>query len=875
MGTVKPQRLGVMHRTYEHADKCWFVPSVMVAFDVDRPDIPLHEALLWRSVAETLPLDEIFDEGMWKLRGEVLVSGAAFPPKRPATACPVRLVLGPEHAPLVDKRLYVVGHRRWESFGSTEPEAFDHMPLSWARAFGGEGLDNARGCGARPGEALPNVEDPRRLLQSPDDRPGAVGLSGVELTRSFRRKLAGTYDQAWLERDYPGFPRDIDWRFFNVAPLDQRLPKKLAGGEPFLVENMHPERPRLEGRVPELVARAFITRRDEPQLHEIALEPDTLHLLPGVARGVLIFRGVVEVQEDDASDVTSLLVALEAPGQARSHEHYADVRLRRTEGEDRGIHALMDDELLPPLPEGVDPLGHDDLRGGEAAELPPLAKNVLAGAKEKLAALEARKPATPEGMDPIPMPPLIDVDPSPALEPRKLLEQMKEARRKAEEQKQEAERRQTELEAKARERAAAMGFDLDAQMEEARRDLGGPPKFSAEAHLTRLRGLMELSKNAGIAIPGVAEQLDDPRLAERLEEAERAQREAYRKNAHFYPAGRRLEGDEAAALRRVVEEARATGAGLGGRDPTGADLRGLDLGGMSLRGAFLDNADLTGARLVGTDLREAVLSRVEAREADWSEADLSDANLGAATLAGARLAGARLAGANLYGTDLTGADLSGAVLDRVVLLTTKLAGARLAGARGARLVANQIDMRGCDFRGAELVDGALVKVTLDGARFDGARLDRTCLLDTSAVEAGFDDVQADSLRVVGDSDLSRSSFRRARLTRANLRGVALAKAIFDEAELTAADLSEADLSDASLQCIRGRELSAVRTRLDRADLYGADLMFAILQKAEVAGACFEGSNLFGADLAKVRGDDATSLSGANVARTRFVKRGAE
>ena len=847
MRTVKPQRLGVLHRTYEHGGRCWFTPSVLVAFDFDRPEIPLHEALLWTEVADALGCDQAFDEGMWKHDAEVLVSGSVYPPKPPTTACQVRLLFGPEDAPLIDKRLYAIGDRKWDSLGSSEPETFTEMPVQWTRAFGGPDVaDNPHGI------ALPNIEDPDALIKSTTDKPHPVGLSAFDLMRPLRQQHAGTYDDDWLKHHYPGFPPDIDWRFFNVAPIDQRLEGKLRGGEAFLLENMHPDRPRLEGRVPRLRPRAFITKRGDGTrtLHEVTLAADTLHLLPKVARGVLFYRGAIEIAEDDAADVAELLLALEAPDEPKPIAHYADVLRRRTEGEHAALYAMADEELLPALPDGVDAMGHSDLGVDDVDN--SLAAHIQHTLKQRL----------PENADWEPQ----------AQDAASLVHMLEEAKQKAQLAKERGERKAREQREAAEARAAELGLDLDAMRAKANSDAAGPPKFSADKQLEQLRELFLLSKNANVPLPAVAEQLEDPDLADKLAQMETMKRDNYRKFAHYFPAAARLDGDEAGRLRTTVENARAAGGGLADRDLTGADLSGLDLEGMSFRNAFLENADLTGVRLVGADLRGAVLARADLTGADLSGADLTGANLGRATLHETRLVDCALVDAVLSEASLDGAVVDGAQLDGAMLFNITARQTSFRHTRAKRLLMLNLDLSDVDLEGAELVDSIFHKTTLVGANFNHARIEGSCLAECDASTATFDNLKGANLRVVIGSDLSGASFHAADLTGANLRGIDLTNVCFDEASLGGADISEAILRGSSLQCVRARELLAVRADLRGADLYGADLMGGILQKAKIQGADFTGSNLFRADLAKVIGDENTTLNQANIEQVRFVRR---
>src|SRR5262249_5812132 len=163
---------------------------------------------------------------MPKARPEVLVIGKAHPPEGPQAACSVRLRMG-----LVDKTLRVFGDRTWdEQRNATEPEPFTAMPITWTNAFGGPGhAVNPAGKGLAPvtgedGEVrpLPNIEDPKSLLQSPEERPAAAGFGPLAPTSPERLAEAGTYDDAWLNEQSPALPLDFDLAFYNTAPLDQQ-----------------------------------------------------------------------------------------------------------------------------------------------------------------------------------------------------------------------------------------------------------------------------------------------------------------------------------------------------------------------------------------------------------------------------------------------------------------------------------------------------------------------------------------------------------------------------------------------------------------------------------------------------------------------------
>lgn len=353
MKTIKPQKISVLHRTFEASGSFNLCVTAMVAAPFDAPESPLHEAALWKMLAAELGKDVAPDACMPKARSEVLVNGRAYPRGGARPACSVRLKMG-----AVDKTLWVVGDRTWDRSGAaTDPVPFAEMPLTWARAFGGPGYGaNPTGKGVAPvkgelGEThpLPNVEDPKRLVGSPKDRPVPAGFAAYDLTWPERYAQAGTYDDAWLKNQFPGLPLDFDFAFHNTAPPDQRIDGHFRGGEAFTLENMHPQKPVQEGRLPRLLARVFLNLRGG-ELREVAMRLDTVQLFPGAERVVLLFRGVTRVAEEDASDVLQLIAACEAPGAPRPVEHYRAVLAERLDKKLGALAALRDGDLMPPGP---------------------------------------------------------------------------------------------------------------------------------------------------------------------------------------------------------------------------------------------------------------------------------------------------------------------------------------------------------------------------------------------------------------------------------------------------------------------------------------------------------------------------------------------
>src|SRR5262249_28789207 len=139
----------------------------------------------------------------------------------------------------LEKIVRVFGDRVWTRtlglYSISTPRPFDRMPLVWERAFGGVdrsaenpadhvaeprnpvGRGLFRHVGGEPppsmdGAPLPNLEDPTSLVERPFDRPPPACFSWIAPSWAPRRKLAGTFDEAWKERRSPRLPADFDRR---------------------------------------------------------------------------------------------------------------------------------------------------------------------------------------------------------------------------------------------------------------------------------------------------------------------------------------------------------------------------------------------------------------------------------------------------------------------------------------------------------------------------------------------------------------------------------------------------------------------------------------------------------------------------------------
>ncbi|WP_044967192.1 DUF2169 family type VI secretion system accessory protein [Sorangium cellulosum] len=878
MKIVKPMKVPMLTRVLEFRRRCYFHVTAMLGFPLTSPRALVDELSFWRIVTGALGEQGAIDEGFAKTRGELLVAGSFHAPGGvPTRASYVRAQIGS-----VDKRLAVVGDRTWRDGVPTEPAPMTTLRIDWAHAFGGAGYDrNPHGKGYEPLDLggrsvypMPNVEQYGAMIRSPSERPEPAGFLPMDITFAQRRRRAGTYDKRWLDENFPGIPADTDPTLFNVAPEDQWLDGLFRGDEELLMENMHPEKPRLEARLPDLVTRSFVTHRtsEGDRFVEIPMRPDTVWVFPAEELGVVIFHGVLAIAEDDAADIVHLLCACEEPGSPRPIEHYQAALARRLDKDKGAVAEISDGDLMPPRASGVAPnidLG-DMGRWVKSENL--AAQNLRRGQERSFAETRARIEA--EGLDPkdhgleelpaLPEPPPDDLD--------ALAAYVEAASLRTEELMERARASEAQAREEARRAWAERGEDFDAAMEKAAKEGAGPPKFSAKAHLTALRSMAAEAREAGVVLDDVEQTLADPGYHAQIEEQERGLVEMYRWMGHLQPAAAAMEPEASERARVVIGLALEVGESLANRDFTGANLAGMCLSGVDLSGAFLESADLSGCDLSRTNLEGAVLARANLAGANLADARLRGANLGGAALRGASLDRADLKEAVLSRAELERARFSGADLTGADWFETKPGGADFTGATLGQCNLLKVDLSGVRFTGADLSEANLVESTLDGADFSSATLRKTTFVACHGERVSFRSACLQQGVVVHGSSFPEADFSDADMERANLRGTVLAGARLDRANLRGADLSGCDASEASLEraVLQGGLL--IRTDLVNASLQGANLMDALASKARLAGADFTGANLFRADLSRVAGDERTTFAEAEVGHVRFLPR---
>lgn len=355
---IKPRTLGLLTKAERRRSGASFIISALAMFDLADPTDFESEQALWLAAAKALPPGAILDMAMPKPTAEILIGGYA----RPVGGEPTPVMQIAARVGTWETRLAVVGDRVWQAgrggYTPTPPRPFTEMPLAPARAFGGAGHPaNPVGAGYRAlprllaGElvSLPNIETPGQMVQAIEDEPPSALFGATELDSPLRRRFAGTYDRRWLETVAPALPDDVDPRLFMHGHQRNWLPGYLAGDEAFGLIGFDDAQPSLTGHLPGMRVRAFITRAENRDaMIEIPMVIDTLWLLAGARRGILVYRGAQPVEDIEARDVADVVLAYERfADPPRAIGEYAAFRRLRCDPETAQRVALSEGPLVP------------------------------------------------------------------------------------------------------------------------------------------------------------------------------------------------------------------------------------------------------------------------------------------------------------------------------------------------------------------------------------------------------------------------------------------------------------------------------------------------------------------------------------------------
>lgn len=350
---MKNNEISTLFVPYELQGKSYLCISMILGFDLLNPEQNIDEQKVWASINASLE-GRMFDAGMPKINPEWLLSGACFSGGECREVVKVSAYLAGS-----EKQIDVYGSRQWQyrqgRLVPSDPIPFIRQPLTWEMSWGGEDIaENKLGLSvveaSYPLPCLFYSDDINNSRVENTDHQPACFLP-LAIDHPIRQACMGSYDDVWFRERWPSVPQDFDWHFFNQAPIDQRLTDFFIGGESYHLVNLHPREAVITGDLPFYRPRVFVrqysdlaampcqnaeslkpvehhTNEDINQnvkykISEIGLRNDTVWFFPEQQLGVRIFRGSIEVQDEEALDVSDILLVNEDRDKdALSTEHY-------------------------------------------------------------------------------------------------------------------------------------------------------------------------------------------------------------------------------------------------------------------------------------------------------------------------------------------------------------------------------------------------------------------------------------------------------------------------------------------------------------------------------------------------------------------------
>ena len=245
-----------------------------------------------------------------KPRVDVLFTGHAHAPG----GAPTDSLIARARVGTFRKSLSINGDRAWvPSFDGLRPSLavpFRRMPLTYERAVrAGEnliGVDISQG--AEPNRPLANIA---AIADQGGETPG---LGPIPF--AWRALRLGLTDAATLWASRAGIapgppPPGVDFRIFNAAPAEQQIDELLPGTE-VLLENLHPEQPRVETRLPNLRVRVFRRAPGSDASEEVPARCDTLWIDADHGLAIVLWRAAVLVESGEEAAVGRLVVTAES-----------------------------------------------------------------------------------------------------------------------------------------------------------------------------------------------------------------------------------------------------------------------------------------------------------------------------------------------------------------------------------------------------------------------------------------------------------------------------------------------------------------------------------------------------------------------------------
>lgn len=834
--------------------------------------------------------EPFIDEGLPKVTPEFFAIGSAKSPNGqlvPAldVSCKLQDAV---------KSIHVTGDRYWLGglTGTTKPIPFSEMPLSWKNAFGGKDFDqNPNGKGidkvkTELGEdlvAMPNIEYSSQLLTGLKQRPTPAGFSPILIDHPIRSQYVGTYDENWLANDFPGYPKDFNFKGFNAALKDQHLNSKICANDQFEINNMHENHASIQGQLPDFKARAFLVKPfDElsdltpSDLNEVTLDPDTVVFYPNQLFGSIIFRGTIKVEASDASDYQYLLCAYESKNtQNRDKDHYFQSLVGRLHPDLNMQYALTTKDLIPDdIPCGMARLTQQEVEpkqllaehiekrmqetvSDKMSETSQQIEQLIAQAKDKgqdTSTLEQQlynlhNPVKDEWQIKFEA---ITQKLAPMAEDGKTIDLHKIDFKAfddleklsieyADYQKQKAEQ---QLEDQISEALESNQEDVANSLQQALE------RFNAPAQLPRpsdLKATLKQLEDSNLLLND-DQKIDIASLKVKLEEGHELQVEGYRQSAHMMEMGTpplesNLNGIREQAIKAINDQ-----QSLAYMDLAGIDFSGMDLRGVDFSNCYLEQCNFHYCNLEQANLHKAIAVRCDFSHANLTQANLNQSNIGGCNFQHANLDSANSSECEFAKSDFTNANLSHLDLsDTVNTLEVVFKNTNLTGVKFGDTSFLETNFYGANFSDAQCSEATFNECNLSHTHGKQSQFQGCNFIKCNLTLCEFEKSDFTNARFLEETLVNESKFNRCILADATARKVELIHCALVDCTLNRADFSESNLSYISFNGSTIKDALFINSNLQYAKMNNANYMYSNFMQADLSKADVSKSNLYGCE----------------------------
>ena len=802
---------------------------------------PVDDArVLWQLAKKHAP-NQPLDEGFPKAKAEFLCFGAAYPPDDLRRGpFPVSVQVAQTR-----RELAVYGPRVLGVLGDpqevTPPR--DPVAVSPEQAFGGAGhLTNPEGLGYRgkTGDAAPRLEDPHSPMTAASEKLAPACFWPLSPASPQRRSHLGTFDQAWLERDWPNFAPDTDMDYFQMAPAAQQI-GVLRGDEQVQIVGMNPTRQALQFQLPGQRARCVVRRaRSSANIFEgwgeLPLLPETLCLFPNEGIGALLHRGVMTVERADALDLMEILLQLEP---LTLNTLPTDIMMQ-----------LYRARWLQPTEPPSSPAA-----GGVTAS------SAASGSQAPVQAATVAKRVTRAGTVKLwPEMEYVLSQPGMAADVAQTIRESEDP----------VDALATELKRQLRQALSTYEAALrDDGMSEASflQALSETPQFKG------VLGKDTTVKSLSLELEKLTDFVDTLVANLRRSMPDQAGIESNQVTPSDADLVEPPDEQTLAQIRAFIASQTSQPTGFRGMNLSGLYLVGLDLAGMDFTDVICEETHFDQCNLTGARFNRAILTGAHFTGAQMASVDCSDASCQHAVFDQAVLKAANLTNADLTDTSCRGALFDGALLHKTKLNQADLTQASFCGVRamGASFNESLIDHGG--FSQAELERVDFLKAKLVACDFQQVNSDRLDFSGATLKDCQFVDATLRASSAMLSATLCRCHFERADLGASNWSTAVIEETLFLACHMAKLDLSSSRLHNARVSRCQAPAMSLFSAAIENVQWLQSNLMQASFHGADLKSSSMMGNNLYGADFTECKFDDQIAFEGNVTLRTRLSHKG--